>query len=58
MRRVLMIHYNFPPLGGVASLRAAKMARYLEEFGWAPVIVARDAAAYHEDLSLGVRGWR
>ncbi len=40
MRRVLMIHYNFPPLGGVASVRAAKMARYLEEFGWTPIIVA------------------
>lgn len=49
-----MIHYNFPPLGGVASLRAAKMARYLEEFGWAPIIVAPKAAAYHEDLSLAV----
>jgi glycosyltransferase involved in cell wall biosynthesis len=53
MRRVLMIHYNFPPLGGVASVRAAKVARYLEDFGWSPVIVAPNAAAYHEDLSLG-----
>lgn len=47
-----MIHYNFPPLGGVASVRAAKVARYLEEFGWTPVIVAPHAAAYHEDPSL------
>lgn len=54
MRRVLMIHYNFPPLGGVASVRAAKLATYLREFGWDPVIVAPRAAAYHEDPSLAV----
>ena len=54
MRRVLMIHYNFPPLGGIASVRAAKVARYLEEFGWAPTVVAPRAAAYHEDRSLDV----
>jgi len=54
MRRVLMIHYNFPPLGGIASVRAAKVARYLEEFGWSPIIVAPRAAAYHEDRSLAV----
>jgi glycosyltransferase involved in cell wall biosynthesis len=49
-----MIHYNFPPLGGVASLRAAKLATYVEEFGWTPVIVAPRAAAYHEDPSLAL----
>jgi glycosyltransferase involved in cell wall biosynthesis len=49
-----MIHYNFPPLGGIASVRAAKVARYLEEFGWSPTIVAPRAAAYHEDRSLAV----
>ena len=49
-----MIHYNFPPLGGVASVRAAKVARYLEEFGWMPTIVAPRGAAYHEDPTLAV----
>lgn len=49
-----MIHYNFPPLGGVASVRAAKVARYLEEFGWTPVIVAPRGAAYHEDPTLAI----
>jgi glycosyltransferase involved in cell wall biosynthesis len=49
-----MIHYNFPPLGGVASVRAAKVARYLGEFGWTPVIVAPRGAAYHEDRTLAV----
>jgi len=49
-----MIHYNFPPLGGIASVRASKVARYLEDFGWAPIIVAPRGAAYHEDRSLAV----
>jgi len=49
-----MIHYNFPPLGGIASVRAARMGSHLKEFGWTPVIVAPRAAAYHEDRSLAL----
>src|SRR5262245_37808695 len=49
-----MIHYNFPPLGGIASVRASKLAHYLEDFGWEPIIVAPRGAAYHEDRSLAV----
>jgi hypothetical protein len=40
--RVLMIAYHFPPSGAVASQRAHKFARYLPEFGWEPVVVARE----------------
>lgn len=40
-KRVLMVAYHFPPSGAVAAQRAHKFARYLPEFGWEPVVVAR-----------------
>ena len=52
MRRVLMIHYNFPPLGGMGSVRAVRLARYLPDAGWAPVVIAPRRSAYHEDRAL------
>jgi glycosyltransferase involved in cell wall biosynthesis len=39
--RVLMVAYHFPPSGAVAAQRAHKFARYLKDFGWEPVVVAR-----------------
>jgi glycosyltransferase involved in cell wall biosynthesis len=52
MRRVLMLAYYFPPLGGIGSLRAVKFATYLPEFGWEPTVVAPRDGAYHRDPSL------
>jgi glycosyltransferase involved in cell wall biosynthesis len=52
MRRVLMIHYNFPPLGGMGSVRAVGLARYLPEAGWTPVVIAPQRSAHREDSSL------
>ena len=40
-KRVLMIAFHFPPSGAVAAQRASKFARYLPEFGWEPIVVAR-----------------
>ena len=33
-RRVLLIAYNFPPVGGAGVQRPAKWAKYLRRFGW------------------------
>ncbi len=52
MRRVLMVAYYFPPLGGIGSLRAVKFATYLPEFGWEPTVLAPRNGAYHRDPSL------
>ena len=45
MRNVLMIAYDFPPIGASGSLRTVKYAKYLSIFGWNPIIltVQRDA---------------
>lgn len=40
--RVLMVAFHFPPSGAVASQRAHKFARYLPDFGWEPIVVARE----------------
>lgn len=33
-RRVLIVSYHFPPVGGAGVQRVAKFARYLPDFGW------------------------
>jgi glycosyltransferase involved in cell wall biosynthesis len=38
VKKVLIITYYWPPAGGVPVQRWVKMARYLHEFGWEPVI--------------------
>ncbi|MBD3368989.1 hypothetical protein GF402_01345 [Candidatus Fermentibacteria bacterium] len=40
MRDVLLVSYHFPPHGGKAVQRASKLAKYLPEFGWRPVVFA------------------
>ena len=37
-RRVLIISYYWPPSGGAGVQRWLKFAKYLQEFGWEPVI--------------------
>lgn len=38
-RRVLILSYYFPPAPSVGGHRAAGLAKYLSEFGWAPVVI-------------------
>jgi glycosyltransferase involved in cell wall biosynthesis len=54
VRRVLVVAYYFPPLGGVGSLRVAGFARHLPEHGWEPIVLAPRSGAYHRDPELGL----
>jgi glycosyltransferase involved in cell wall biosynthesis len=38
-KRVALLAYYFPPLGGAGVQRAVTLARHLPEFGWDPVVV-------------------
>jgi len=38
-KKVLMIAYISPPMGGVGSMRIAKFVKYLPNYGWSPVIL-------------------
>lgn len=57
-RSLLMLAYHYPPLGGVAVMRALRFSRYLREYGWEPIVVCVEGGAKHEprdpDLMLEV----
>jgi glycosyltransferase involved in cell wall biosynthesis len=38
-RKILLVSYYYPPLGGVGAFRAVKLARYLPRFGWRPFVL-------------------
>ena len=46
MKKVLIITYYWPPSGGISVLRALKIAKYLRDFGWEPVIFTAKNAHY------------
>lgn len=68
MKRVLMIAYYFPPIGGSGVQRPTKFVKYLPEFGWQPYVISTDrpygdgAEGRDEtllaDIPDGVRVWR
>lgn len=39
MKKVLIVSYLFPPFGGIGTLRIGKLAKYLSQFGWEPVVL-------------------
>ncbi len=39
-KRVLMVLYHFPPLGGVPVARNVRNVEYLPRFGWTPIVLA------------------
>jgi glycosyltransferase involved in cell wall biosynthesis len=53
MRKLLIVAYYFPPLGGAGVQRTLKFIKYLPEFGWQPVVltVGRSSSKL-EDTSL------
>ncbi|MEM7549075.1 MAG: glycosyl transferase family 1 [Bacteroidota bacterium] len=46
MKRVLIISYYWPPAGGVSVLRSLKIAKYLRNYGWEPVVYTARNAQY------------
>src|SRR4051794_14989412 len=52
MRRVLIVAYYFPPLGGAGSLRVSGLATHLPEYGWEPTVLAPRNGAYYRDPQI------
>ncbi len=46
MKKVLIITYYWPPAGGISVHRSLKIAKYLRNFGWEPVIYTAKDAQY------------
>lgn len=58
-KKVLMIAYSFPPMGGGRVRRSLKFAKYLPEFGWEPVVLTVKkpyAAEYDYGLLKELKG--
>jgi len=52
MKRVLMIAYYFPPIGGPGTQRSLKYVKYLRRFGWEPIVIAGIEPSEHQDPEL------
>jgi glycosyltransferase involved in cell wall biosynthesis len=52
MRRVLIVAYYFPPLGGIGSLRVSGFASHLPQYGWEPTVLAPRDGAYYRDPQI------
>jgi len=39
MNKVLIVSYNFPPVGGAGVQRPVKFVKYLKDFGWYPIVL-------------------
>jgi len=46
LKKLLVIAYYFPPVGGGGVQRTVKFAKYLPEFGWEPIILTVKDIAY------------
>src|SRR5574341_72662 len=64
-KKVLIIAYYFPPLGGAGVQRALKFAKYLPEFGWEPVVLTVKKISYPawdetflQEIPPGAKIWR
>jgi len=53
MKKILLIAYFYPPLGGAGTFRPLKFSKYLPKFGWKPyVITVKNSGVYSKDPSL------
>jgi len=46
MKKVLIISYYWPPAGGISVLRTLKFVKYLQNYGWLPIVYAPKNANY------------
>jgi glycosyltransferase involved in cell wall biosynthesis len=46
VKKVLIVSYYWPPAGGISVLRSLKIAKYLLQFGWEPIIYTVEDAQY------------
>jgi glycosyltransferase involved in cell wall biosynthesis len=51
-KRVAIVSYYFPPIGGAGTQRAAKLCRYLGDWDWTPTVVCSEAEG--DDAGRGV----
>lgn len=55
MKKVLIIAYYFPPIGGSGTQRPVKFVKYLPDFGWQPYVITTDKPYGHAAKSAESR---
>ncbi len=45
MKKVLIIGFRFPPTNSIGAVRVGKLAKYLPEFGWEPMVLTAEVGA-------------
>jgi len=50
MRKVLMIAQYFPPAGSIGTVRVTKFVKYLQEFGWKPIVLTMRPDCYPNNV--------
>ena len=62
MKTVIVVSYNFPPVGGAGVQRPVKFVKYISKYGWKPVVVtvANPSVpvidkSLENDIPIGVR---
>src|ERR1700742_2258019 len=46
MRRVLIVNYHYPPIGGAGALRGVKLVSGLPKLGYEPIVVTGPGGAH------------
>jgi glycosyltransferase involved in cell wall biosynthesis len=54
MRKVLVVAYYFPPIGGIGAIRMARFAECLPEHCWEPTVIAPRDTPHPQDPNLSV----
>jgi glycosyltransferase involved in cell wall biosynthesis len=52
MKQVMIIAFDFPPQGASSAIRAAKLCKYLPDFGWWPTVICPDAVTRYDPSLL------
>ena len=45
-KKILLISYHFPPDAAVGAIRPSKFAKYLQEYGWEPLVLSVNTRYY------------
>jgi len=46
VKKALIVSYMFPPANAIGAVRVSKLAKYLPEFGWQPIVLTVDKNPY------------
>lgn len=53
MRKVLLVTYEYPPIGGTGMIRVLKFSKYLEQFGWkSHILTVRNRDRFYTSAGL------